>query len=146
MLSPGFLAAAETSSIAATDGRAGASGCCGVPGSVGGGVSGTPWNNGNAAGATCDGGPVCASGWRSVAVPFRVAAVAERPTAGGTGPVTTEGSGRGSGNAWDSGNTWDSGNVWGSGNAWGTAGVGVAGAGGKTVGWFATGCAVGTAG
>jgi len=125
MLSPGFLAAAETSSIAATDGRAGASGCGGVPGSVGGGVSGTPWTKGNAAGATCDGGPVCASGWRSVAVPFRVAAVAECPTADGTDPVTTEGSSRGSGNAW---------------------GVGVAGAGGKTVGWFATGCAVGTAG
>ncbi len=134
MLSAGFLAVAETSSIAATDGREGAAGCGGVPVSVDGAARGMPWTKGMADGATCDGGPVCAGGWRLAAAPFRVAAVVRRPAAGGICPVPTDGSGRGSGN------------VWGSGNAWGTATVGVAGAGGKAVGWFATGCAAGTAG
>jgi hypothetical protein len=122
MLSAGFLAVAETSSIAATDGREGAAGCGGVPVSVDGAARGMHWTKRMADGATCDGGPVCAGGWRSVVAPFRVAAVAGRPTDGGTCSVPTNGSGTGSGN------------VWSSGNAWGTATVGAAGAGGWAIG------------
>jgi hypothetical protein len=116
MLSVGFLAMAEASSIAAMGNRGDAAGRGGEPGSVGGGARGMPWIKIIADGAACDGGPVCAGGWRSVAALFRVTAVAGRPTAGGTCPVPTDGSGTGSG------------------NVCGIATVGVAGAGGTAVG------------
>ena len=114
--------------------------CAGI-GAAGGRRAARAWTNGNAAGATCDGGPVCASGWRSAAVALsrgcgggapdcRWNRRPLRPT-GPAGAAATLGTAATLGQLRRRGAA----------ATLGYGGVGVAGAGRRTVGWFRGGCA-----